>query len=75
MAKSRLQRWLDSNGFTSAELEEATGIGRQAMTKIRAGADTRRRTMIRILGGCCTLAKRKVTIDEIFNLEPEDWQE
>ena len=71
--KSRLQRWLDANGFTSVQLEEATGIGRQAMTKIRAGGDTRKRTMVRIRRGCSILAKRKVGIEEIFDLEPEDW--
>jgi hypothetical protein len=41
------------------------------MTKIRAGADVRRRTMMRILVGCTTLAGRKVAMEEIFDLDPE----
>jgi DNA-binding Xre family transcriptional regulator len=68
---SRLQAWLDQNGFTSADLEADTGISRQSMTKIRAGADVRRRTMMRILVGCTTLARRKVSMEEIFDLDPE----
>ncbi len=46
---TRLQAWLDTNHFTSAELEALTRVSRQSMTKIRAGADVRRKTMLRIL--------------------------
>jgi hypothetical protein len=75
-AGTRLQQWLDDNGFTSAELEIATGLSRQAMTKIRAQVgDVRRTTMIRILDGACVLAKRRVRMDEIFDIEPEKWIE
>jgi DNA-binding Xre family transcriptional regulator len=73
---TRLQQWLDDNGFTSAELEAATGLSRQAMTKIRRQVgDVRRTTMIRILDGACALAKRKVRMEEIFDIEPEKWSE
>lgn len=75
-AATRLQQWLDDNGFTSAQLETATGLSRQAMTKIRAQVgDVRRTTMIRILDGACILANRKVRMDEIFDIEPEKWAE
>jgi len=73
---TQLQQWLDTNGFTSAQLEAVTGIGRQGMTKIRgAVGDVRRTTMIRILDGACILAKRKVRMDEIFDIDPEKWTE
>ncbi len=75
-AGTRLQQWLDDHRFTSAELEAVTGLSRQAMTKIRAQlGDVRRTTMIRILDGACTLAKRRVRMDEIFDIEPEKWSE
>lgn len=48
--QTRLQQWLDDNGFTSAQMEEKTGIGRQSMTRIRGGGDVRRRTMIGFCG-------------------------
>lgn len=69
---TRLQRWLDANGFTSAQLEKEIGMSRPSMTRIRGGRDVRRRTMIRILAGCRALANRKVHMEEIFDLEPED---
>jgi len=65
-----LQKWLDDNDFTSAELEQKTGICRQTMTKIRAGSDLRKKTMIRIARGATTLAGRPVRIDEVFDLDP-----
>jgi DNA-binding Xre family transcriptional regulator len=71
-----LQRWLDDRGLTSAQLEAATGLSRQAMTKIRAAVgDVRRTTMLRILDGACTLAERRVRMEEIFDLDPEKWTE
>jgi hypothetical protein len=44
LSGTRLQQWLDANGFTSAQLEAAAGIGRQGMTKIRAAVGDVRRT-------------------------------
>jgi DNA-binding Xre family transcriptional regulator len=68
---TRLQEWLDRNGFTSAQLEKEIAMSRQAMTKIRAGGDVRRKTMVRINRGCSHLARRPVAMDEIFDLDPE----
>jgi hypothetical protein len=68
--QTRLQRWLDENGFTSAQLETASGVGRQSMTKIRGGGDVRRKTMIRILRGARKL-KPGTTMDELFDLDPD----
>lgn len=68
---TRLQQWLNANGFTSAQLEEASGIGRQSMTRIRAGGDVRRKTMIRILGAAQKLKGQRVAMDELFDLDPE----
>lgn len=65
-----LQRWLGTHGFTSAQLERTSGIGRQAMMKIRQGADLRRKTMIRICRGASTLVGYTVRMDELFDLDP-----
>jgi hypothetical protein len=73
-AKTRLQEWLDANSFTSVQLEEATGITRPAMWRIRsgnAGPGITLRTMIRILRGACALAGRDVNMKEIFDLDLE----
>jgi predicted transcriptional regulator len=69
--QTRLQLWLDENGFTSAQLEEKTGIGRQSMTRIRGGGDVRRKTMMKILRGARELRGAKVTMDELFDLDPD----
>jgi transcriptional regulator with XRE-family HTH domain len=69
--RTRLQAWLDEHGFTSVQLEEKTGIGRQAMTKIRAGRDVRRKTMLKILKGARELKGAVVTMDELFDLDPD----
>lgn len=71
-ARTRLQRFLDAEGLTSAKLEKETNISRQAMTKIRAGQDVRRKTMLRILAGVRALTRRAVRMEEIFELDPED---
>jgi predicted transcriptional regulator len=68
---TRLQAWLDENGFTSAELEVLIDISRQSMTKIRLGRNARQRTMLTILRGCRALAKRPVDMHEIFDLDPD----
>lgn len=65
-----LQRWLSVHGFTSAELERAAAVGRQQMTKIRQGADLRRKTMIKICRGASLLIGRPVRMDELFDLDP-----
>lgn len=67
---SRLQSFLDVEGITSARLEAETGISRQSMTKIRAGRDVRRKTMLRILTGVRNLTRRDVGIEELFDLDP-----
>ena len=69
--QTRLQLWLDENGFTSAQMEEKTGIGRQSMTRIRGGGDVRRKTMMRILRGARELKGVIVTMDELFDLDPD----
>lgn len=69
---TRLQRWLDANGFTSAQLEAVTAIPRQSMTKIRAKANQTRKTMIRIRIGASKLAGRPVPIEELFDFESEE---
>lgn len=67
--KTRLQKWLDTEGLTSAQLERVTGIPRQSMTRVRAGADVRQKTMARILQGARALAGRRVSIEELFDFE------
>ena len=70
--KTRLQQFLDAHGITSAQLEVATGIARQSMTKIRAGRDVRRNTMLRILCGLRALVGPTVQMGDLFDLEPDD---
>lgn len=67
----RLQLWLDANGFTSAQLEDAASICRQTMTEIRAGRDTRQNTMRKVLHGARRLANRPVRIEELFEFDFE----
>jgi predicted transcriptional regulator len=69
--RTRLQQWVRENGFTSAQLEQASGISRQSMTKIRAGADARKRTMLRILSAARKLKGPEVEMLDLFDLEPE----
>jgi hypothetical protein len=70
-----LQRWLDTNGFTSADLERAitaeTGevISRQNMTRIRAGQPVRQNTMSIIRRGAQRLSGRHVGIEELFDFD------
>jgi hypothetical protein len=67
---TRLQQWLDDHGFTSAQLERATGICRPTMSAIRKGRDVRKSTMLKILVGATALAGRVVTVEELFDFDP-----
>jgi hypothetical protein len=68
---SRLQQWLEANGFTSGQLEKVTGMSRQSTAQICGGRDLRKTTMVRILRGCRALAGRNVRMEEIFDLDPD----
>lgn len=68
---TRLQLWLAENGFTSAQLEETSGIGRQSMTRIRGGGEVRRKTMLKILRGARELKGPEVSMDDLFDLDPD----
>lgn len=69
---TRLQSWLDTNGFTSAQLERKVPMSRQSMTKVRAGRDVRRKTMIRILRAARDLKNDPmVKMDDLFDLDPD----
>lgn len=72
--RSRLQRWLDNEGFTSAALQRALRgiITRSGLQRIRANSDVRRRTMRLIQRGACVLARRYVAIDELFEFYTHD---
>lgn len=72
---TKLQKFLDANGLTSVQLESVTGISRPSMSRIRAGGDVRRKTMLRILDGARTLVRDPVRMDELFDLEPETGNE
>lgn len=65
-----LQKWLDANGFASADLERATGIYRQSMKRVREGTGgVTKATMIRILLGARHLAGQHVQITDLFSFE------
>jgi hypothetical protein len=68
---TRLQAWLDRNGYTSAQLEAASGIARPSMRRIRKGSAVTQRTMLRILQGARMLARRRVNILELFDLDSD----
>jgi hypothetical protein len=72
MDRERLQRWLDANGWTSADLERRIEppIARQTMGKIRDGSDVRLSTMRRIQRGACRLAGRPVRMEELWDIDP-----
>jgi transcriptional regulator with XRE-family HTH domain len=70
LPQTRLQQWLDDRQLTSAQLETKSGISRQTMTKIRAGSDLRKKTMIRIARAASVLAATPVLMDELFDLDP-----
>jgi hypothetical protein len=40
------------------------------MTKVRAGSDLRKKTMIRVARAASVLAARPVLMDELFDLDP-----
>lgn len=69
---TRLQRWLDANGFTAAQLEQASAkYSRQALANILRRKSLRLSTMRVILGAARKLAMRDVQMQELFDLEPE----
>jgi hypothetical protein len=68
---SRLQEWLVREGFTSAQLEAESRIGRQSMTRIRGGGEVRRKTMLAILRAARALKGGYVAMDELFDLDPD----
>jgi transcriptional regulator with XRE-family HTH domain len=67
-----LQRWLNENGFTAADLEKAAEMTRESLARPRRGKGVHLTTMLRILAGARKLAKRRVTMDELFPLDPDD---
>ncbi len=71
-ALTRLQRFLDANGWTSADLEEKIDppMQRQTVTRIRAGSNVRLSTMRRIQLAASKLARRPVRIEELWDVDP-----
>jgi transcriptional regulator with XRE-family HTH domain len=69
---SRVQAWLDRHGFTAKQLEDATGISRGHLRKIRQGGNLTMENMLRILAGAQLLARRRVHILELFDLHSDD---
>lgn len=65
---SRLELWLEKNGFSSAQLEAACQMTHQQMGSIRAGRNVLLTTMIKIRIGASKLAGRVVAMDELFDL-------
>jgi hypothetical protein len=68
---TRLQSWLDRNGYTSAQLEASSGIARPSMRRVRKGSSVTQRTMLRILHGARALAARRVHVLELFDLDSD----
>jgi predicted transcriptional regulator len=71
-ARTPLSKFLERNNLTSAQLEIASGISRQSMTRIRAGhRDVRLSTIIRIVRAARRLTRRQVQAHELFDLDPD----
>jgi len=68
---TKLLTFLRENGIASVRVEEAAGLSRQNMTKLKWGrTDPRLSTMRRVLGGIRQVTHRPVRMEEIFDLEP-----
>lgn len=72
--KTLLQLYLDRNGITSAKVEREAHVSRRQMARWRlATSDIRLRQMIRILRALRSITAKPVRMDEVFDLEPENW--
>lgn len=69
---SRLQIWLNLHSFTAKQLEDTTGISRGHLRKIRQGGNLTMENMMRILAGARVIAKRRVHVLELFDLDSDD---
>jgi predicted transcriptional regulator len=69
---TKLQRFLDSEGISSAAIEKRSGIARPTLYHIRLGRDVRLSTMRRILRSIRKESGREVRMEEIFEIEPEE---
>jgi predicted transcriptional regulator len=69
--ETKLLTFLRENRIPSVRVEEAAGLSRQNMTKLKWGkTDPRLSTMRRVLGGVREVTGRAVRMEEIFDLEP-----
>jgi len=65
----KISEWLAREGFKSKDYERIVGIHRQTMTAIKRGRDLRLSTSVKLLEGTRKLAKRRVGIEELVDLD------
>jgi hypothetical protein len=72
--KTRLQQYLDEHSIPSARVEKEAQVSRQHMARWRHGTSgIRLRKMIDILRALRTITGVRVTMEEVFVIEPDDW--
>ncbi len=69
---TKLQRFLEAEGIRAAAIERRSGMSRPTFLRVRKGRDVRLSTMIRILRAIRQETGRRVRMDELFEIDPED---
>lgn len=69
---TRLQGFLVAEGISSSAIEGRSGIARPMLYQIRKGRDIRLSTMIRILRAVRAETGRRVRMEEIFDIDPDE---
>lgn len=69
---TKLQRFLEAEGIRAAAIERRSGMSRPTFLRVRKGRDVRLSTMIRILRAVREEAGRRVRMEELFEIDPEE---
>lgn len=66
---TRLETFMREAGLKPAKLARVAYISRQQLLRIRAGEDDpTRHTMVRLMMACTLMLRRRVKMDELFDL-------
>jgi predicted transcriptional regulator len=69
---TKLQGFLSAEGISSSAIERRSGIARPTLYQIRQGRDVRLSTMVRVLRAIRAETGRRVRMEEIFDIDPEE---
>jgi len=72
---TRLQKWLDENGVSSARLERAAQLTKRSTIRYRRDPfpSITLPTMIRALRAARQLSGNRVEMNDLFDLDPDNW--